>query len=839
METTAMDIDVQEEQQQQQQQQQEQQQQEQQQQSKLPSAAPSSSSSPPPSDNQSRASSYHSSASHDQRSPSQAAASPSEAHPPAGSPPPGNSNSPQPEGLVTTYAHTATNATAGTNGINPQETPAAPVASSSASTPPASDPAPPPAPVAPMGTASPPMSRTVSLPNATSLRQDVPHPALRVATANDTSKVPRSFPSPRSEKYKEPPNFDADVQELESLLSRVSPAAARHCVRNRWDTTLLGSEFHQSFILNAVVHHASEGSIQRAIGTFGGKMVSKAQREFIGHFQARDLDKAADLIIAKASNTLLDKALDKRLKTIDARSLINALARAERLGYESSDVIEDNKQPSLASAPNNPPPAPAPAPAPAPTYAPAPSMPMPMPTPTPVSMPTAFQASQAHRFVAPPSYNPPSPVVVQQRPSPAVAQPQQPRPPMPPQQVLPRHPAQAPAPSELQCRMCWRKFTSTTPYEYHVARQLCSKQPPKPEGFPWSCDHCGAGFITKVGQTYHAVNKVCGDHSTAPATPRPAASGSPMNGVSAPPVNTTPVHSTAAIPSPSSRPPNSSQPRYVQTTVTPGQANYPPPATPHTDPDDPYGHLTAEQRAQLCEELRQAEEQFKPRFAEVQKIADPETRKVQTDHTQNCFSTKQSIIRKKYGVRLRRRRTRAEIDSERIRIGSMKHRSVSSHAPETPSMKRQRTDNAQQPNYAAPSNITAPLPRIDYLSVADMNNAGLSGANATAATTDPTAAISLAKPAASQLPPAMNTPPPQNSLSSLQKKGYRVSSHTPGSNQAHPPSTAPAQRSGSASEPVVLEDDSDSDDGSGSDGDIPASLPSTRPLNPPPKSLVM
>jgi hypothetical protein len=74
-------------------------------------------------------------------------------------------------------------------------------------------------------------------------------------------------------------------------------------------------------------------------------MVTTSRAEIVTHFTAEDLDSVADLIIEKASNAFLDKALACRLYTIDARSLLNALARAERLGYDAGDIIEDNPVP--------------------------------------------------------------------------------------------------------------------------------------------------------------------------------------------------------------------------------------------------------------------------------------------------------------------------------------------------------------------------------------------------------------------------------------------------------------------------------------------------------------
>lgn len=70
-------------------------------------------------------------------------------------------------------------------------------------------------------------------------------------------------------------------------------------------------------------------------------MVGYGKRELIEHFSMYDLEELSDHILSKVSNSFLDKAMAMRLKTIEAKPLINALARAERLGYEPSDIVEE------------------------------------------------------------------------------------------------------------------------------------------------------------------------------------------------------------------------------------------------------------------------------------------------------------------------------------------------------------------------------------------------------------------------------------------------------------------------------------------------------------------
>lgn len=72
-------------------------------------------------------------------------------------------------------------------------------------------------------------------------------------------------------------------------------------------------------------------------------MVRESKHELMGHFRIEDFDDVADLIINKFSDDFLDKCLAKRLRTIEAKPLINALAKAERLGYEPGDIVEGDQ----------------------------------------------------------------------------------------------------------------------------------------------------------------------------------------------------------------------------------------------------------------------------------------------------------------------------------------------------------------------------------------------------------------------------------------------------------------------------------------------------------------
>ncbi|KAI0818133.1 hypothetical protein GGR55DRAFT_59738 [Xylaria sp. FL0064] len=568
----------------------------------------------------------------------------------------------------------------------------------------------------------------------------------------------KRLPSPDRDHSFHIPKFNRDLTILADAVQQACPEAVRRIVRDKWEKCVMGSEFHHAFLLNAVIHHASGTIMRRAIRDFGRNMVSEAKHEIVAHLKPQDMDDIASAILEKCSDKFLDQALEQRLKTIGARSLISALARAERLGFDSNDIAEDQPERVVPAAQ--------------------------------MYSPGLTQAGLSHMMQ--PQHPPVAPVAVppQQHMQPAQQA----------HRAQQAQPAQhAPATADLTCKLCWRTFRHTKPYEFHVQKQLCTKSPAG--SCPFWCEECGAGFTTKGGQQYHTANGVCGLHSMAVATPR---SEGP------PPVSEMPTSTKLAY---HPVPPTSSQPYS-----TPIQPRTTPMETPSSMQDDPYKHLTPVRRAQLEEELRQAEMSYGPRFKEAKEIADPMARQSKLESLHNTFSTKQSIIRKKYGVRLRHRRTRAEIEGEKSRMGIKHAPSSPVSQVETPSAKRQKTKGTLgspgRPSHIGqgPQTQTPIPPPANHLSVSEMNNSGLGGSTATAATKDPTAVVTP-----SQSPPKEQSPP--NSLSSLQRKGYRVSSHV--GQASRPTSDSPVERRGSASTPVVLDDSSDTE----TDDDIPATVP--------------
>jgi len=97
--------------------------------------------------------------------------------------------------------------------------------------------------------------------------------------------------------------------------------------------------------------------------------VHEARREILQHFTPEMVEELGDVILERAPGSFFDKAMQRRLETIAARPLLNMLARAERLGYDVSDITPDEppaSHPTVQPIRNS---------APQPPYTPAPSAP--------------------------------------------------------------------------------------------------------------------------------------------------------------------------------------------------------------------------------------------------------------------------------------------------------------------------------------------------------------------------------------------------------------------------------------------------------------------------------
>lgn len=170
-----------------------------------------------------------------------------------------------------------------------------------------------------------------------------------------------------------------------------------------------------------------------------------------------------------------------------------------------------------------------------------------------------------------------------------------------------------------------------------------------------------------------------------------------------------------------------------------------PTQTPGAPSDPAYAHLDAPTYQAFLHELRQAEQKYGLRMQEAMKLPESE-RFDMLSKLKNSWNTKQSTTRKKYGIRLRDRRSKEEIEAERVRLlgtpdGAtewMEHERAGKRPRIEGSTSSARASPAQAP---APTNPDTPRKRV---ALSEMG--GLSGSVGSAETTDPTAFLTSSQP---------------------------------------------------------------------------------------------
>ncbi|KAH8894127.1 hypothetical protein GQ53DRAFT_89745 [Thozetella sp. PMI_491] len=528
-------------------------------------------------------------------------------------------------------------------------------------------------------------------------------------------------------------------------------------------------------------------------------MVSDCRDDVIRHFNTSDLDAVADYVVSMASEAFLDKCLEKRLLTIEAKPLINALARAERLGYEQSDIIDlKSQQEQVIPYPGHQ----------------ARQGPFPSSFPSPVPPPPPPPSHSA----PPPAYPPSTPV--QHAPVGAA----HPAIPAPPQQSPELEGKDSKGREVMQCVRCYRTFVYVAAYQHHIEKNVCTRLPPSAGGYRWACDLCGAPFATAGGLHYHAANKVC---LNAPSVSPPAGPPASLPGVA----SIFPTNSN-----PPSTPDFRGSVHKIVAAIKPSPAHESSPA-PSPIPGDPYAHLTPEAMTSMNQELREAEQKFAGRFQEAERIPDPDERRVKLDGLKNSFGTKQSMIRKKYGVRLRERRTKAEIAAEKARMGIGQNESAPPKPPTTTPATTGATTTPSRSGWTA-ANITPPT-QPSTLQENGAKRRRLDETGASAASTHGTpqieelprkvpsmSAISTSSAAAAPVAAPLRDPP-------LPPPRPPQSSAHAGENIEHPrpelsPPVSLKDASAAPSRPSVKEEDTQATDPDSDSEieDIPATLPS-------------
>lgn len=317
----------------------------------------------------------------------------------------------------------------------------------------------------------------------------------------------------------------------------------------------------------------------------------------------------------------------------------------------------------------------------------------------------------------------------------------------------------------------------------HIKRAACGKVNDSDRIGREVCPHCGSRFGSSGGLAYHLRTMVCGGYTDEKANQMHSLIAAHREEMRQKRLNSAPL----APPPPPPPPSQASNATSKFATATPARSVTSDWVTPG---NDPYAKLNPEQKDAFEKEMKDAAEYYGGLMKDALKLPEPEQSR-QMSSLKNRYNTKQSVTRKKYGIRLRERRSKAQIAAERTMLfGTADGPSLSGR--DGPRAKRARTSDAPSTapiNPGTSSQVESPRKRV---TVAEMGG-GLSGASATAELTDPTAFLTSSQPRHLQAQPPREAPQP-----------------------------ALAAHGGSQDDPMAIDDDSDSDTDS-DDDDIPAS----------------
>ncbi|KAI6785620.1 uncharacterized protein J7T54_005954 [Emericellopsis cladophorae] len=447
-----------------------------------------------------------------------------------------------------------------------------------------------------------------------------PSPVLAQHAVNGHASSAPKFASPELPKPRTDQATANEFADTSNAIKRAKPSVVRHVVRDNWDRCLMGSEYHTAFMLNAILHQASEATLRTAVKDFGAKMVQTSKTAIFQHMTTRDIDELADQILSKASPAFLDKAVAQRLETATARNLVNALATAERLGYTIDDYVEEKGPNSEKETV----------------------------TPDVRGLYKQVQQSSQHSSSATPVHGLPNGgqhISVGQQ-----------------------------GISLLVCPTCTRPCSGPRALEYHQRKGVCRDAFDIAKVGKTACPHCGLNFGSPHGTKYHTKSQVCGEYDaqveqamwqalqefarrapSAPLTWSTAAVGPKTSGQMTP--------QGQATQSPRLPPSSSQTPVPMRTAANAHQATPKPPGAV----EDHYAHLDPKTLKAWTEERLSIEEKYGVEIRSAMKLPEPHA----TDELikiKNRYNTKQSVTRKKYGIRLKERRPVAEVDAERCRL---------------------------------------------------------------------------------------------------------------------------------------------------------------------------
>lgn len=361
---------------------------------------------------------------------------------------------------------------------------------------------------------------------------------------------------------------------------------------------------------STMFHRASPGTLGRTIEQHGVRLVQHSAGQIAKHLRPEDLDMIAPILLPKFSMAFLDKALALRLESIQAQQLVNALGRAERLGYDVRDVVTGTAPASGAARQEKV-----------------------IPTANPIPVPPASLMPGR------PGAQPP------------------PQPPQVPQNRGPSSPsAGLPSDQDIMrlgiafCDKCNRPCGGFKALLAHQRSGLCGSLPVPVENLGKDyCLFCGQRFIGGGGLTYHTKNNVCGHYTEENADALIKLFHD--------------AHEVLRRRAEGGGPPSKGRPPAAAAAARQSVAQ----ESPSQGSKDPYAALSPNTRLAFDAAMAIVEHKFAEELKKASTFP-AHAQKAEIARVKNLYNNKQSMTRKKFGIRLRERRSRSEIDEERARM---------------------------------------------------------------------------------------------------------------------------------------------------------------------------
>lgn len=140
----------------------------------------------------------------------------------------------------------------------------------------------------------------------------------------------------------------SEIEKLKLVLSQTTTKVAQKILREKWREFIFAynDEDHISFLLRAILKNVETSILNKVFrdeSLYKSRMfdfMSVKEQMVVRVLQNVNYEQLISLV----PDDVLNKVLAERIKYVPARDLINWLASADRLGYKSDDILNDEDE---------------------------------------------------------------------------------------------------------------------------------------------------------------------------------------------------------------------------------------------------------------------------------------------------------------------------------------------------------------------------------------------------------------------------------------------------------------------------------------------------------------